>query len=68
MSVQTATSYFHQDHERLDGLLDQFQALKACDYAEAKHAASHPVRMRLSTWFGSPETAMHLLDNGGGRR
>lgn len=33
---ETITSYFQKDHDRLDGLFDQFQALKACDYAEAK--------------------------------
>ena len=36
MSVNAVSSYFQEDHEKLDGLFDQFQALRACDYAEAK--------------------------------
>ena len=36
MAEKTITSYFQEDHDRLDKLFDQFQALKACDYPEAK--------------------------------
>ena len=28
--------YFGEDHERLDHLLEEFQAVKACSYSEAK--------------------------------
>lgn len=35
-SETTIGSYFQNDHKRLDLLFDQFQALKACDYIEAK--------------------------------
>ena len=36
VAEKTITSYFGEDHSRLDQLFDQFQALKACDYALAK--------------------------------
>ena len=36
MSENTISSYFQEDHRRLDGLFNQFQTLKACDYEEAK--------------------------------
>ena len=36
MSEETITAFFQNDHDRLDGLFDQFQTIKACDYEGAK--------------------------------
>lgn len=36
MTEQTITSYFEEDHNKLDQMFDQFQTLKACNYIEAK--------------------------------